>query len=371
LQGNTQTEPALTRPTLQGMAPMGPAVNTPADAAAATPDPGPEEVAEGDVIRVNTALVSVPVSVLDRQGRFVANLNREDFSVFENGVEQPIAYFEPAEKPFTVALILDTSPSTHFHLWEIKEAAIAFASQLRPQDRVLVVSFNEQVLLLTEATNDMGKVSAVISENATTGNATRLYDALDLVIKERLNKIKGRKAIVLFTDGVDTASYLASYQSTLREVEELDALIYPIQYDTSDYQKAMQNAGTVTVVTSSSNWPFGSSTTTQTISNGQANGGTPMPGTTKADYERADKYLHELADKTGGRLNQANDTKQLAQAFTRIAEELRRQYSLGYYPQSPEGQSGERRQIKVRVHQPNLAVRARDSYLRASSAPEQ
>src|SRR5207253_9577733 len=126
---------------------------------------GPEEVGEGEVIRVNTALVSVPVSVLDRQGRFVPNLRKEDFSVFENGIEQPIAYFEPAEKPFTVALILDTSPSTHFHLWEIKEAAIAFASQLRPQDRVLVVSFNDQVLLLTEATNEDRKSTRLNSSH--------------------------------------------------------------------------------------------------------------------------------------------------------------------------------------------------------------
>ena len=362
----TETTPQPTRPTLQGMTAMGAPVNAPAGAG---PDPGPEEVGEGEVIRVNTALVSVPVSVLDRQGRFVSNLRKEDFSVFENGIEQPIAYFEPAEKPFTVALILDTSPSTHFHLWEIKEAAVAFASQLRPQDRVLVVSFDERVLLLTEATSDLNVVSSVI-QNVNTGNATRLYDAVDLVIKERLNQIKGRKAIVLFTDGVDTASYLATDQSTLREAEELDALIYPIQYDTSDYMRAMQNPGSVTVVSSSSNWPFGSSSS-QTVyggGGGQANGGAPMPGTTKADYDRADKYLHELAEKTGGRLNQANDTAQLAQAFTRIAEELRRQYSLGYYPGASADQNGQRRQIKVKVHQPNLAVRARDSYLRSSAA---
>ncbi|PYS80782.1 MAG: hypothetical protein DMF70_10225, partial [Acidobacteria bacterium] len=82
---------------------------------------GPEEVSEGDVVRVDTTLVTVPVSVLDRQGRFVPNLRREDFSVLENGTEQSIAYFETAEKPFTVALLLDTSPSTQFHLSEIKE----------------------------------------------------------------------------------------------------------------------------------------------------------------------------------------------------------------------------------------------------------
>jgi VWFA-related protein len=335
----------------------------------AVAQPTPEEVDEGDVVRVDTTLVTVPVSVLDRQGRFVPNLKREDFSIFENGVEQPIAYFEPAEKPFTVALLLDTSPSTHFHLSEIREAAIAFAKQLRPQDRVLIVSFNDEVLLLTpEATNDQNAIETVIEENANTGTSTRLYDAVDLTIKERLDKIKGRKAIVLFTDGVDTSSRLATYQSTLREAEELDALIYPIQYDTTDYLRAVQGVGGGTVVvTTTTRGPFGiSRQQTYTL---PANGGNaPLPGATKEDYDRADQYLHALADKSGGRLYEANDTTQLADAFTRIAEELRRQYSLGYYPKTDTPDSNSRRQIHVKVRQPNLAVRARDSYMKSSAA---
>jgi VWFA-related protein len=331
---------------------------------------GPEEVSEGDVIRVNTTLVTVPVSVLDRQGRFVPNLKREDFKVFENGVEQSIAYFEPAEKPFTVALLLDTSPSTHFHLSEIKEAAIEFAKRLRPQDRVLIVSFNDEVLLLTEVTNDLNTIEAVIQQNANTGNSTRLYDAVDLTIREQLNKIKGRKAIVLFSDGVDTSSRQATYNSSLDEVEELDALIYTIQYDTTDYLRAMQNpgSGTVTVVTTRRG-PFGKTTSQQTY-NTSLNGGLPIPGTSKEDYDRADRYLHALADKTGGRLYEANDTDQLAQAFTRIAEELRRQYSLGYYPKNDSGDGSGRRELRVKVGQPNLAVKARASYMKSSASPD-
>jgi VWFA-related protein len=364
----SQPAPALGPPSLAnaGTAAVGPPVSEPSSSNAA-PAPTPEEVDEGDVVRVDTSLVTVPVSVLDRQGRFVPNLRREDFSVFENGVQQSIAYFEPAEKPFTVALVLDTSASTHFHLWEIKEAAIAFAKQLRPQDRVLVVSFNDEVLLLTEATNDLNTVEAVIEENANPGSSTRLYDAVDLTIKERLNKIKGRKAIVLFTDGVDTSSQQATYQGTLREVEELDALIYPIQYDTTDYLRAMQGAGSGSVtITTRRGGLFGTTTSQQTYSV-PANAGVPLPGTTKADYDRADQYLHGLADKTGGRLYQANDTTQLAQAFAQIAEELRRQYSLGYYPKTDNTNGDQRREIRVRVRQHDLAVKARDSYVKSVS----
>jgi Ca-activated chloride channel homolog len=358
---------ALKPPTLTTMGSSVPGSSSDESApATAASQPTPEEVAEDDVVRVDTTLVTVPVSVVDRQGRFIPNLKKEDFTLSENGVEQSIAYFEPADKPFTVALLLDTSASTHFHLSEIRDAAIEFAKQLRPQDRVLVVSFNDEVLLLTEATNDQTLIESAIEVNANTGSSTRLYDAVDLTIRERLNKIKGRKAIVLFTDGVDTSSQQADYLSTLREAEELDALIYPIQYDTTDYLNAMQNAGTVTVVTTQSGI-FGTRSSSQTYNVPMNNGGAPLPGATRADYDRADHYLHSLADKTGGRLYKANDTKQLADAFAKIAEELRRQYTLGYYPKNANATDGDRRQIRVKVNQPNVAVKARDSYTKGSA----
>ena len=355
-----QSPPTLSNNSAPSAIPLG-------AAPAAVPEPSVEEVSAGDVVRIETNLVTVPVSVIDRQGRFVPGLKQQDFHVFENGIEQPIAYFEPTEKPFTVALVLDVSASTRFHLWQIKEAAIAFAKQLRPQDRVLVVTFSDEVLLLTEATSDTELINAVIQVNANPGSSTRLYDAVKLVISERLNKIQGRKAIVLFTDGVDTSSELATYDSTLREAEELDALVYPIQYDTTDYMRAMQGGGSVTITTTTSNWPFPARTSSQTVQGVPPNN-TPLSGATPADYERADQYLHGMADKTGGRLYRANDTTQLAQAFTSIAEELRRQYSLGYYPQTGTAEATDRRLIKVSVQRPNVAVRARNSYLRRDSA---
>ena len=166
---------------------------------------------------------------------------------------------------------------------------------------------------------------------------------------------------------MDTASQQATYLSTLGEVDELDALIYPIQYDTTDYLRAMQNAGSGTItITTTQRGLFGTSTSQQTY-NVPANGGASLPGTTKADYDRADRYLHSLAEKTGGRLYEANNTKQLAEAFTRIAEELRRQYTIGYYPKAASVADGERRQIRVRVRQSNLAVKARDGYVKSNS----
>jgi Ca-activated chloride channel homolog len=344
-----------TPPKLEG--PVSP--ETPIKVSPSTSLDDPEEVAEGDVVRIDTNLVTVPVSALDRDGRFISDLRREQFKVFENGEEQKIAYFESTEKPFTVALLLDTSGSTFFHLWEIKEAAINFAKQLRPQDRVLVVTFDRLVMLLTEATSDQNVVTEVINRNAITGFSTRLYDALDLVIKARLNKIDGRKAIVLFTDGVDTGSYQATYKSTLHEVEELDALIYPIQYDTTDFVDAQTRTNTTIVTTTITGRNFPTRSSSRAIYGTQKASG---PGTSIGDYQLADQFLHQLATKSGGRLYAANDRAQLSDAFSKISEELRHQYSLGYYPQTTL-QSGERREIRVRVDRPDVAVRARDSYV--------
>jgi VWFA-related protein len=251
--------------------------------------------------------------------------------------------------------MLDTSGSTYFHLSEIKEAAITFAKQLRPQDRVLVVTFDRLVMILTEATSDLNVVTDVIQRNAVSGFSTRVYDAIELVIKQRLDKIPGRKAIVLFTDGVDTSSYHATYKSTLRDVDERDILIYPVEYDTSDFIPTNQT--TFTTVTKKSNLPGGSSQITYTGPTSTIG----VAGSYTPDYKLADQFLHELAEKTGARLYQANDKIQLAEAFRKVAEELSHQYSLGYYPRTTL-QSGERRLIKVRVEQPDVAVRARESY---------
>src|SRR5205085_2672001 len=106
------------------------------------------------------------------------------------------------EQPFTVALVIDTSGSTRFKMEEMQDAAIAFLDQLRPNDRVVVVSFDDDVRVLSEPTSDRSVLRAAIRRTRT-GDGTRLYDAVDLVIRQHLSRVQGRKAIVLFTDGVD------------------------------------------------------------------------------------------------------------------------------------------------------------------------
>jgi len=312
-------------------------------------------------VRVSTTLVTLPVSVLDRDGRYVPNLNKADFRLWEDGVEQQVAFFASVDKPFSVVLMLDTSGSTRFKLEDIQYAAITFVNQLRSDDRVMVVSFDDDIRVLTEFTNDRHRLREAIMRTRP-GEGTKLYDAVDLVINQKLNRVSGRKAIVLFTDGVDTTSRRASYLSNIRDAEELDALIYPVQFDT--YTDV--NGG-------GPSWPGrrrGPSSPVDILAQilgGMGNGRNRGPGgggprSGRHDYELANRYLADLAEKTGAREYQADSTQNLASAFSQIAEELRRQYSLGYYPKKA-AQPGQRVQIRVRVNQPNLAVRTRDSYI--------
>ena len=158
-----------------------------------------------DVIEVATEIVTFPVKVLDRKGRFVPGLQKENFKVFEDKTEQEIAFFNNEQQPFTVALVLDMSYSATFKIDEIQAAAIAFIDQLRKDDKIMVVSFNEEVIVLTEPTSDRQKIYSAIRQTRV-GSGTSLYEAVDFVVNQRLKKINGRKAIVLFTDGVDTTS---------------------------------------------------------------------------------------------------------------------------------------------------------------------
>ncbi|HEY6188746.1 MAG TPA: VWA domain-containing protein [Pyrinomonadaceae bacterium] len=316
-----------------------------------------EEVGEDEVVRIDTTLVTIPVSIRDRNGRYIPDLRKEDFRVYENGVEQEVAYFAAVEKPFTVILMVDTSSSNWSKLSQIKDAALIFIQQLRSDDQVMVVSFARGASLNCEPTTDRRKIRKAI-EGMGRGLSTHLYDAMNWVVQKHLNKISGRKAVVLFTDGVDAVSHHATYESSVREVEELDALIYPIRYDTYDPLK--DTGGIQIPQQSGSRLPSILSRLPFPVTIGSGSG---SAGTSRADYDRGERYLHDLAELTGGRVYEASrDLQYLQYSFTRIAEELRRQYSLGYYPK-PTPRASERRSLKVLVNRPDLAVRARDSYI--------
>jgi VWFA-related protein len=269
------------------------------------------------VVRVNTTFVSVPVQVRDGKGRYIPDLRQQDFNLFEDEAVQQIAYFAGVDEPFTVALLLDTSASARSELGRIQRAAMAFVDQLRANDRVLVVAFDDQIRAMTEPTAEREVLHRAILSTRT-GDGTSLYDAVNFVIKQRLRRLPGRKAVVLFTDGEDSASRHATYAANVRDAEQSGLLCYTIMY---------------------TNFPQ------------------------RLDWMRPvpPAYLRDLARHTGGRYYRLTPKDTLAGTFALIAEELRRQYSLGYYPPTPESKAN--RKIKVRVSKSDAVVRSRESYL--------
>lgn len=285
---------------------------------------------QDETIRVDTNLVTIPATVFDREGRYVANLKKEDFQIFENGVEQEVSLFETVEEPFTVLILLDRSGSMTEYLLQLANASSAFVRQLRPDDQVIAVSFADDVDVLVKATKviDLGK-GIKIRDHAD-DHQTRLYDAVDYSLK-KMKKISGRKSIIVFSDGMGDGIF-ASFKSNLRDAEEGEALIYTIQFNTSPKSP-------------------------------------PSYVSKKSFYEginEANIYMKNLAQIAGGRSYKIEDISNLEETFAQIAKELGQQYSIGYYPKQA-GKNGERKQIKVKVNIPNAAVRARDSYVVGNS----
>jgi len=346
-----------------------------------TPTPAPESQPETDTgatdgpeIVVDTKLVTIPVRVMDRKGRFLPGLTKENFKVFEDNTEQEIALFSNDAQPFTVALVLDMSFSAKFKAAEIQIAAIDFIDQLRPEDKITVISFDEEVHIHCEPTSDRKAIYAAIRK-AQINTGTSLYEAVDTTINDRLRKIEGRKAMVLFTDGVDTTSRRSNDFENLRDAMEIDTIIYPIRYDTyADVQRIKNNpmpqqlpqkpgmgngiptGSTPPIIPTNNPSPFPFPIPMSGI-------GTPSDkGTTPEEYAKGEEYLNQLAERTGGRIYVADTLGNLSGAFSKIASELRELYSIGYYP-ADDGRPGKVRRIKVKVDQPNAAVKARDSYV--------
>ncbi len=314
------------------------------------PFPPSEEtkrVPSDNVIRTETVLVTVPVIASNVDGRLVPDLTISDFRIHENGVEQKIDRLIDESVPFHTALLMDTSRSTGFFRADTESAALAFVASLRPEDELMVLSLGNWILVDSEFTRDRSRLRSAITDSAARArtpssrakttpkqqwelgrfDGTGLYDALDMTVTKRLNKVTGRKAILLITDGIDTGSRLATADSTLARIEESDVLVYIIKYDT------------------------------------------PMPKTkylgataaTAAAHARGAQYLQELSTNTGGRIFNASKGSDLAFTLSSIAEELRHQYTLCYYPTRPMDDSSFRR-IQVTTSRPDIKIRARTGY---------
>jgi Ca-activated chloride channel homolog len=299
-------------------------------------------------IRVATEMVSLPVVVTTRDGRQVTDLKQEDFQVFESGVLQEIAGFAATDEPVNIALALDTSGSTERELARIQNAAITFVQQLHPDDEVAIMSFANDVRLQQDFSINRDKNEYGIKKTRS-GGCTAAYEAVWLALEEVLKPVKERKALVLFTDGVDTCSRKASENETLELARETQATIYCVYYDTEAYvgRRSPRSSG-----------PGYPQTFPPIIIN-------PLPpigggsGASSSEYIFGREYLAKLAEYSGGLFfDGMND---LSYAFEQVAKELASQYSIGYYSNSTK-HDGKFRKVEVKVNKPGLVARTKKGY---------
>lgn len=294
-------------------------------------------------IRVETSLVAVPTKVTDRQNKNVVGLKKEDFRLYKNGVPQDIESFEDADAPFTIALVLDVSDSTATKLKSITAAAIAFLDQLRPKDRVIIFNFDQNLVKVADGTvKDLSNIQNSIAFSQTGGGGTSLYDSVFAVNENYLRRISGKKAMIIFTDGIDTQSVHQTFKSSARAAEEAGVLIYSIQYET--VQDLLNTRPGIR------DRPFGANVEFVTAR------GERLP----AAYKRGTLYLNSLATGTGGKFFFADTTKNLSRVFAKIAKE--QLYNLSYYPANQTGDD-RRRKIKVNVNVPQAIVEPRKTYI--------
>jgi Ca-activated chloride channel family protein len=302
-----------------------------------------------DVIRTETSLVQLNVGVVDKQGRAITSLTRNDFVVYEDGVKQPIQHFAPVDAPFSLVLMLDMSGSTITFRQQLKLASQRFLDALAPEDRVTVIQFNAKVKSLVGFTTDRVKTAYAI-EIADGAGETHFYQALKFALKELEKEGQRRKAIVVLTDGLDTNMRNAD-RSTLSKAktdEEALALIDP--HSSQDLKTVLTAADRQGVTIYPLALPSGDPKRLPL----------PTPGITGI-YAAARARLQSLADRTGGRLNEIDRLQYMAQLYREVAANLRTLYTVAYQPQG-ERVRGKWHEIKVEVVNTDLTARTKPGY---------
>lgn len=264
----------------------------------------------------SNARAEVPIyaTVLDSSGRLVPDLEREDFTVLDDGKPVELTQFSNATQPFTVVVMLDTSASMTAHLDLLNRAAEQFLLRLLPVDRAQVGAFNDKIQLSGRFTNNRDELVAAL-DDLQFGNPTRLNDAIATSL-DALERIDSRRVILVFTDGEDTSSKLG-FRTVLERARDEEVMVYSIGLESEFF-------------------------------NGQ-----------RVQRSRPSRDLRKISDETGGGYFELKKSDQLAPTFTRVAQELRSQYLLGFAPATLDGKV---HKLDVRGR-PGMTVRARKSYL--------
>jgi Ca-activated chloride channel homolog len=277
--------------------------------------------AQQPTFRVGTQVVSVFATVVDAQNRLVPDLIETDFEVLDNDKPQQLIVFKNDPQPITVVVMLDTSGSMTGTISLLKAAAEQFLIRLMPMDKAMVGAFNDKIELSANFTNDRDALVSHVKD-LDYGNGTRLNDAIAEGL-DALRGIEGRRVVLVFTDGDDTASHIGQ-RAVLDRARNEEVMVYAIGLE-SDYFDGARMVRT-----------------------------------------KPDSSLRKLADETGGGYFELKRTSDLGPTFSRVAQELHSQYVLGF---SPETMDGKVHKLEVRVKKTGMNARARKSYVAASAAP--
>ncbi len=303
---------------------------------------------DDEVIKVDSSIVRLNVGVVDGRGRPITSLNKENFTVYENGVKQDISRFEPTVAPFSVVMLLDMSGSTLGFRQTIRQSAFRFIDALAPEDRVAVVEFYDKVNLRNDFTTNR-KIIANSINVANGQGKTQLYEAINFALDKLAKEAARRKAIIVLTDGVDS-NVQNNDRKFLEKVKEPD-IPTAIKPETSDILNRTLNKSDAQGVTI---YPLALPT------------GDPFkladPTPVQiAMFSAARNRLQILAERTGGTLNTINRLDEMGRLYAAVAADLRTLYTVEYQPTNSK-RDGKWREIKIEVSNPELISRTRQGY---------
>ena len=284
---------------------------------------------QGAAFRSGVEIVSLNVTVTDASSHYIVDLQRDEFSVFEDGVKQDVTFFNRTTLPVALSLLVDTSASMETKLPTAQEAAIGFARRLRSQDLAEVIDFDSRVVILQTFTNNAADLEQAIRKTSA-GGSTSLHNAVYIALKD-LKKVVAknadeirRQAIVLLSDGEDTSSLLP-FEEVLNLAERSETAIYSIGLRSNE----------------------GSSIGTK-------------------GFKEAEFVLRQLSRETGGRVFFPNQLADLANVYGQISDELSSQYTVGYTSRNPR-RDGAWRRVVVLVNRPNAVARTKQGYFAPTS----
>jgi Ca-activated chloride channel family protein len=332
---------------------------------------------QDEAIKLKSDLVTVTASAVDRSGNLIKALKAEDFIVYEDGAKQKIEHFASTEEPFTLMLLLDISGSTRDDIALIKHAAKNFLAELRDKDRVGLIVFSGDVEMLADFKDSRAKVEAAVERltstpgedgyQFSTRTGTSFYDALFLTIEETpFKEVEGRKAIVCLSDGVDSTSKM-DYAEVAQLVEKSEASVYLLELNTEE--------ATLAGLLKDAKDPEGLNFSPAQIKRyfdevdpdsverykpRQLLSAEIKKKMNKGLYEIARREMREVAERTGGREYAVRSLNDLAGVYKQVADDLRSQYSIGYYPTN-DTHDGRWRKIRVELKKGGT-VRARSGY---------